>query len=1130
MNSAVSKGMASGSIGGRVASIVATLRTPGPARQATLYTLGSLLATALVGVAKFVLAKRISIDSFASFALTLSVLQFSALLVDLGLFDPVSRFVARTRENQRGGVVAIGLLVYVPVGLLFMLLVFAISFFADSIFEQPIGHSLRMLAPVAGVWPFTAYIGMMISRGRERLGAAAVASCFGQAFVLAVVLIASGPDTGALPMLFAVAGGNWIAALLLVRWLAPSRRRPFPAVGAIVRSSREWGFRTYLGRIMSIGTYNLDVLMLGAFASSAAVANYTLTAAVASAFGLPAIAFSASRYARLAHADRLQRSMVVRSGMLAFAVIPATFAATVLVVALFLPDAYRPMVLLSLPLAMAQAVRGLSSPLNIFLVSHGRGREQMTQGMILAGSNIVLNFGLIPPFGAQGAAWASFGALLCNLIAYVWLYRRTLADEHSVRLGPGRTGSGSSSGSDAASAVVAPDGPPPASIPPRTRGRIASSLIRIGPHPMTALAMGVNRITKRRRHARLRADYLAVVAGTTVPTLRPIPVELPGPESDSRLVAMSSGPLREAADAAMSHTTDLLAAGGAAIGDPIDWHSDPKTGDLWDADRFYLDVVVTRPDDSSDAKMPWELSRSHQILALARAARLFDDRRYAAEAEAQIASWLDSNPPGRGINWVNAMEVSIRAINWIWALGTIPAGMRGSADLDSRVAESLRIHIGHVSNNLEGSPLVRGNHYLADRLGQFVIAWALEGDSRVDRWGEEARRALEVEIVKQVHDDGLNFEASTAYHGLALEMFLVGWIVSTWSGRPMSDGYRRRLVAMAQASLAIRRPDGEVPLFGDNDSARILPLDESRPASHDALTWLACGLLGTPAPDRGLPSPEVAWNAGLDAWTRAAQEGNVRESGSRALPEGGVWILDRDPAWVAIRCGNVGQGGTGGHAHNDALSFEYCFDGVPVVVDPGTFVYTADPAARNLLRSTEVHSTVALDGQQINPIVERNLFQLRQVAWPRCTRFAPDADQPEWEGFHDGWLRLPQQAIHTRTVRIEDDGGVAITDRIDGTGRVRVDATVPLAPGISASVDPDSGHVLLAGARWMRLVPPGVGERVSLVEAGVSPRYGSRRDSTSIRIAAEVALPFEFTWRISPAIDGRTNGPEQEER
>ena len=72
---------------------------------------------------------------------------------------------------------------------------------------------------------------------------------------------------------------------------------------------------------------------------------------------------------------------------------------------------------------------------------------------------------------------------------------------------------------------------------------------------------------------------------------------------------------------------------------------------------------MTRLDDDSDAKVPWELSRGHQMLTLARAACLFEDHRYADELERQLDSWLQDNPPGVGINWVNAMEVALRAVN-----------------------------------------------------------------------------------------------------------------------------------------------------------------------------------------------------------------------------------------------------------------------------------------------------------------------------------------------------------------------------------------------------------------------------------------------------------------------------------
>ena len=75
--------------------------------------------------------------------------------------------------------------------------------------------------------------------------------------------------------------------------------------------------------------------------------------------------------------------------------------------------------------------------------------------------------------------------------------------------------------------------------------------------------------------------------------------------------------------------------------------------------------------------------------------------------------------------------------------------------------------------------------------------------------------------------------------------------------------------------------------------------------------------------------------------------------------------------------------GFGNHKHNDLLGFEYHVAGVPVIVDPGSYVYTSDPDARNLFRSTRSHNTLSVDGQ------EQNEFK-PGVAVPDVRKAAPE--------------------------------------------------------------------------------------------------------------------------------------------
>ncbi|MCA1681244.1 MAG: heparinase II/III-family protein, partial [Actinobacteria bacterium] len=66
----------------------------------------------------------------------------------------------------------------------------------------------------------------------------------------------------------------------------------------------------------------------------------------------------------------------------------------------------------------------------------------------------------------------------------------------------------------------------------------------------------------------------------------------------------------------------------------------------------------------------------------------------------------------------------------------------------------------------------------------------------------------------------------------------------------------------------------------------------------------------------------------------------------------------------------------------DVLSYELSCPAA-LVVDSGTYAYTSDIEARLYLRSTAAHNSLVVDGAELNPIDERQVFRLRRVAIPR---------------------------------------------------------------------------------------------------------------------------------------------------
>jgi O-antigen/teichoic acid export membrane protein len=392
--------------------------------QSAAFTAGSVAILALGALGKVILAGHLKPRDFGAYAFATSLLAFAALFFEFGAFTPAARRMAHARDGARAELAGASLAIFLPIGAAFCLSTFALSFLASPVFGVNAGAALRAVAPLAFAYAFTA-AASQLAQGSDRVATYTAASLVGQ--ILFVAMLAAVAAWGRLTVTTSLVINTVGILMGLVGFVAALRPRFDHLrmhVRAILRDVREWGLHMYVGRVLSVGTYNMDTLMVAAFTDAKAVGWYVLAGALAQASGLPVVGLGSALFSPLARATRLEwRWLGIAWGFGALGVVGVAVLAPVAVDLLF-SSSYHPVVRLALPLALAQAVRGVTSVYNTFLSAHGHGRELRTCGIVLTGSNLVLNFALIPPFGALGAAWASFGALGANYGAHVWQYTR----------------------------------------------------------------------------------------------------------------------------------------------------------------------------------------------------------------------------------------------------------------------------------------------------------------------------------------------------------------------------------------------------------------------------------------------------------------------------------------------------------------------------------------------------------------------------------------------------------------------------------------------------------------------------------------------------------------------------------
>ena len=552
-----------------------------------------------------------------------------------------------------------------------------------------------------------------------------------------------------------------------------------------------------------------------------------------------------------------------------------------------------------------------------------------------------------------------------------------------------------------------------------------------------------------------------------------------------------------AADRALAHEIDLLGTGPVQLGNPIDWHRDWKTGRAWPL-RYGRRMDFAELDRPSDVKVPWEISRAQWLLPAGQAYQLTGDERFADGARRILDDWLRGNPYALGVNWAIAMEAALRIFTWSWlALACGRSEAWQDTRFRSRFLRSFYLHADFVDRNIERSD-VNGNHYTADA-SALVVAGLVLG---VRSWSDTGWSILCEELPVQVHPDGVDFEASAAYHRLVGELFALPALIRQAHDLDVPTWYVERLQAMRSFTEAYTGIDGLAPLWGDADDGRALPLGGQDVNDHRSLPVLAARLAGGTA----VGNAEAAWLVGPDAVDDAETA-----SESAAFRDGGVFVLRGDRDHVFVDCGPIGLAGRGGHGHNDCLSFEATLDGIRLVRDSGSYVYTASPESRNQFRSTAFHSTPRVDGEEQNRIDPGLLWTMTEDALPEVRAWTPD----HFEGAHSGYRRLARAVTPVRTIELDRaQHRLVVLDEFEGEGDHLIEIPLQLAQGVTAT---EAGAGQLALSDGFRLSWGSTDDWTLEIGTGwISPSYGVRLHATRLQWSRRGSL-MPLRVEIAPA-------------
>ena len=572
------------------------------------------------------------------------------------------------------------------------------------------------------------------------------------------------------------------------------------------------------------------------------------------------------------------------------------------------------------------------------------------------------------------------------------------------------------------------------------------------------------------------------------------------------------------ANETLGHKFNYLGSGWTEI-DPIDWHTDFISGHTWIPGSFYRNYLDINPEGGYDIKIVWELSRCHHLLWLAEAYSITKDRKYSKKVITQISDWIHSNPLMYSINWTCSMDVAIRAVNWMYAIGIIIDSGDVDDEVSNMIYESLYEHGFFIINNLEKTIPYSGNHYLSNLIGLLFIGSLFPNNFFARKWFQFAFKEFQRETLIEISADGTNYEHSISYHRLVSELFIYTYAMLKRLKYPLSHEIEFRFKSMIDYIASYTKRSGLSPLIGDNDNGRLLPFTPRDFRKHSYMCTIGNALWGNRYDDyKDVSSESLYISCGLADVLNSGNSFIVKDSS--LYPDNKLAIVRDNETELFVtnspfsinRCLDVGMSG-GTHTHPDALSFDLSFDGEDYILDPGTYVYTSNPSLRNELRATINHNTIALDSLNQTKFLDRNVFLQSNYTIDHTINIVEKNNMKIITGSY-AFNNDRFSFNHFRSFEVEG-GRVIIKDILNCVGAHDLFLNFHISPDIR--IDNDSHGVLLQAVKGFAEITVSENNKViipKIVDSLFSPSYGILQDSKSLRYRIKISNKSEITTEI----------------
>jgi hypothetical protein len=394
---------------------------------------------------------------------------------------------------------------------------------------------------------------------------------------------------------------------------------------------------------------------------------------------------------------------------------------------------------------------------------------------------------------------------------------------------------------------------------------------------------------------------------------------------------------------------------------PINWLKDYRN-DIVSQPNYYANINRQNFKKNGDVKYVAELSRFYFLPFLALEDLQNGTTKKQAIIENCLESWNDQNPYLNTIHWTSGIEVGIRSINLIYTHIVLKQSDNLTPQIDVLIKTLILKNYHFLKNHLSLYSSAN-NHLVAELAGLVVISHYFETNELVES-RSKLRNKLYNEIRAQINEDGVNMELCTHYHAEVADHFLNAIVFIKNCNIEVPDSIETHFSKMSQF-IAHVTYNGNKTIYGDNDEGFLIyPYHDQTFNIYESLEQsfhygFNSEMIGQTT------KPSFDYRNYLifgDAFKSNDQKEFIKDMVFE--DSGYAFFYDHQTKTkISFDFGELGDQLSAAHGHSDMLHFTLESEGIPVLIDAGTYQYhTKYNDWRSYFRSIAAHNTISING------------------------------------------------------------------------------------------------------------------------------------------------------------------------